>query len=455
MLKSFICRILTVSFITLWFIPNAGFAQCELQHSTNPKKSYIFSAQFFRSDLNNHQAYPEISICGKEFRINSLRVAAEWQEVKVLVECVEGREKALMGLQLLNRYPGTSFKMRNPHLIEASDFEIDQKVTKLPFFPLGTYGANASNLDEISALGFNSAIVPLHEKSLNKCLALNLTCAVHTPQEPQQLFEALRKNESQLRQKKFFFYVNDEPSLRSVSSLQVEEVKKILNSYYPDYPTMMAVVRPQAIPFYARGADFFMMDQYPVPNMPMSWLADSIDEATTFVGRERVMSVVQAFGSQRHASSGWPRPPTSTEMFNLAISSVIHGSKGIWFFTYPEIIKTERGRKDFISVVTKLSFLLPWFSAPFESSPKVTMVSHYQVTPTGEAAVQCLEKDNGGQKLLLCTNSLRYATRAIVDAGDQIWRDYFSGELASEQQGQLYLLFDELETKVLLSGKKK
>jgi hypothetical protein len=42
----------------------------------------------------------------------------------------------------------------------------------------------------------------------------------------------------------------------------------------------MAVIRPGNCRDYLDAADFFMMDQYPVPNMPMTWLSDSIERAS-------------------------------------------------------------------------------------------------------------------------------------------------------------------------------
>jgi len=81
-----------------------------------------------------------------------------------------------------------------------------------------------------------------------------------------------------------------------------------------------------------------MMDQYPVIGMPMSWLADSLDRAARDVGRERLLAVIQAF---REPQSGWPRRPSWEEMDALAFLSVVHGSRGIFFYTYGDIGKTE------------------------------------------------------------------------------------------------------------------
>jgi hypothetical protein len=62
----------------------------------------------------------------------------------------------------------------------------------------------------------------------------------------------------------------------SFSEGQAEDIQKIIKERFPNAVTNMAIVRPQVIPFYEKGADYFMLDQYPVPNMPMSWLSNSL-----------------------------------------------------------------------------------------------------------------------------------------------------------------------------------
>jgi hypothetical protein len=47
-----------------------------------------------------------------------------------------------------------------------------------------------------------------------------------------------------------------------------------------------------------------MLDQYPVPNMPMSWLSDSMDEAALHVGRAWLQSVIQAFDGDMRVRFG-------------------------------------------------------------------------------------------------------------------------------------------------------
>ena len=61
------------------------------------------------------------------------------------------------------------------------------------------------------------------------------------------------------------------------------------------------MLRPQMVAEYRDAADVFMLDPYPVPNMPMTWLSDSLEEAARQVPRERLWAVIQAFGGDKWA----------------------------------------------------------------------------------------------------------------------------------------------------------
>lgn len=143
------------------------------------------------------------------------------------------------------------------------------------FFPIGVYGADIDNLPEIKRLAVNTVIIGGEgeklEKTIEKCHEVGLRYVLSVPRDPDRL--------------------------------------KV----------------------YLEAADFFMMDQYPVPNMPMTWLSDLIDRASAIAGNERITTVIQAFGGEAYETSGWPRRPAWREMDCLSFLSVVHGSRGIFF----------------------------------------------------------------------------------------------------------------------------
>ena len=151
------------------------------------------------------------------------------------------------------------------------------------------------------------------------------------------------------------FYVNDEPGIWSFPVNRADDINRLIKGRFPTSATCMAVVRPQVCRDFQWAADFFMLDQYPVPYMPMTWLSDSMDEVVGGVtdgwmgegkkdewmgggmdGKalkaeggitsdesskhagiqasnrpaQRLASVIQAFGGERYKDLGWPRLPT-------------------------------------------------------------------------------------------------------------------------------------------------
>ncbi len=255
----------------------------------------------------------------------------------------------------------------------------------------------------------------LDEKNLAACIEADIHCTLSVPKDSEKLITVLTRLEPLLQKGRFSFYVNDEPGIHSFPVWKAEDIQRILKNRYPERFTHMAIVRPQVISDYQRSADYFMLDQYPVPNMPVIWLSDSMDEAAGFVGRNRLHSVIQAFGGGRFADSGWPRLPTFAEMNNLAYLSVIHGSRGLYFYSWPEITSTQKSREDFEAVIRRLNSLRSWLQQKNDREPlKVEMVSRYRFDPTGNPAVHCASKTLYGTKMLMCANTINTYTEAEV-----------------------------------------
>ncbi len=421
-----------------------------------PGQQYLFSAEFWRDNRQNPNAYPEITLWGKEHLLNTHRTTGKYQLVKDIITCPkQSAGKSLFSFT--SRYRDTPIFIRNPQVKPWKE-RVSPTIPPAPkFFPIGVYGATAKNLASIKKLGLNTAVIGLNRANIEACLQHNMRCTFSVPHQPEKLQRALKEYAPLLTQKNFLFYVNDEPALRSVPEWKTEDIQRIVKQYLPESPTMMAVVRPQTVPFYAKSADYFMMDQYPVPSMPMNWLADSIKEAAGYVGNQRLMSVIQAFGGEKHAAYGWSRFPDFREMYHLAILSVIHGSRGIYFYTFPEITQTEQGLNDFTKVVQRLNSLRLWLNGPNDTRPDVTMISRYRVDPTGAKAVRCAVRERAATRMLLCANVLPYFVRAKIKLKNSSrFTEYFTGEEFSaktEETSELELDFSGLEVKILIETK--
>jgi hypothetical protein len=209
----------------------------------------------------------------------------------------------------------------------------------------------------------------------------------------------------------------------------------------------MAIIRPWVCAEYAQSTDFFMLDQYPVPFMPMTWLSDSMDEAAEQVGRKRLGSVIQAFGGQSRPDH--PRPPTWREMDCLAFLSLVHDSQGVFFFTYSQVGKTAQGRDKLAKVAGRLGQLGFWLTEPNNRVDlPVEMTSEYGLDEKGRPAVHTAVKEKGKRRMLIVVNSIATHVQArIKELGEGLENTDFE---CQEVFGQEYYLVQDgvLEVKL-------
>ncbi len=418
---------------------------------------YRFTAEFYRDDRLLNNGYPEVRIWGQSYRLNTHRMVGSFQPLFVEVVCPDQMPQREHRFAFVNNNPGVTFWMRHPRLVAHQPVERGgQVVPEQRFFPLGVYGATVDNLPAIKQIGLNSGVVRFDEAQLQACGEQGLHCLVSVPREPERLMVMLERFEGVLQAGDFSFYVNDEPGIHSFPRWQSEDIQRLLKERFPDRFTAMAIVRPQVVDHYREGADYFMLDQYPVPHMPMSWLADSLDEAAGSVGGRRLMAVIQAFGGERFADSGWPRLPTFAEMNCLAFLAVIHGSRGLYFYSFPEITRTPAGREDFVRVIRRLNSLRSWLVLENEETAvDVRMTSPNRFDPQGRPAVHCASKRQLGTRLLICANTIGTAVEAAlpVAAGSAVqWRDYFGSDLYYVVDDELFGQFAPYEVKVLMES---
>src|SRR5208337_3117115 len=152
--------------------------------------------------------------------------------------------------------------------------------------------------------------------------------------------------------------------------------------------TAVAMVRPQMVEAYRDTADIFMLDPYPVPNMPLTWLADCIDEAARHVPRERLWAVIQNFGGGKYVKDGWPRRPTFLETRCLTYLALAHGVNGIFYFNYPEVGKDISVWEGLKKIVGELRQLQTWLVVPNgRKSLRIEMTSPFKADASGRPAV--------------------------------------------------------------------
>jgi hypothetical protein len=381
-----------------------------------PGQDYSFTAQFYR-DHWAPDVYPSVGIWGQEFNLNTHHmIYKDFQTIRAHVRCPEQRKDNTFRFK--NNHPGMTFWMGRPLLIKE---DRPLSIPEIPalefysgrFFPIGIYGGKADQLETIKSIGINTVFIGSDQGKLKttieKCRQLGLKYVLSVPRNPERLkiyLDSLSAIEG-ISAKESAFYVNDEPEIRSFPINQARDIQAMIKGRFPDVSTCMAVVRPQGCRDYLEAADFFMMDQYPVPDMPMSWLSDSMDRAAQDVGRGRLLSVIQAFGGGKHAAYRWKRPPTCQEMDCLAFLSIIHGSQGVFFYTYSEMGQTAEGREALGKVINHLHQIYPWLLGKnLNLDLTIEMVSAYGMDQKGRPAVQACLKKKDHEFLLVAVNTI-------------------------------------------------
>ncbi|MCX5815387.1 MAG: beta-galactosidase [Proteobacteria bacterium] len=521
-----------------------------------PGQEYLFTGLFYRDTFENG-VYAHVSIWEQKFHINEHLWAGTFQPIRVYVTCPDILKDSTF--KFINNNPGTTFYMAKPKLsktVHGSQFTVHSSspiaysplpiadhlspITQNPinsansinstnstFFPIGVYGANLNNLEEIKKIGINTVIVGGKGEELRKliqeCRRLDLKYILSVPHDPDELHVYLnevigaesgerRAESNQITQLlnhlithqpspvsheqrtmgHLGFYVNDEPEIVSFPMNKAHDIQRLIKDRFPEAATYMAVVRPQKVRDYASASDFFMMDQYPVPSMPMVWLSDSMDEAAAIVGSERIVSVIQAFGGGEEAKHGWPRLPTRQEMECLTFLSIVHGGRGVFFFTFSEIGKTEEGKNDIAHVVGRLNKLGSWLtieniiktaakgpkavhssqlaahsssaisyepsamSQDQEAGVEVGMLSPYGMDQKGRPAIHAAIKKKGNQWLLVAVNVIGTSVEALIHTNMEkikAAREIFSDMQYGVISGAIQARFKPYEVKVFLVEK--
>jgi hypothetical protein len=439
-----------------------------------PGETYRFSCLFHRNTWNE-LSYATVSLWGEDFLLER-HLPETFQPLRVNLICPQ--DGASGTFRFINEGSRDAFYLGKPKLVRSLPSPTAAPAPHAGFFypgffPIGIYGASAGDLEDIRKLAINTVIIGGDGEQLREGVmesrAKGLRYVLSTPGEPERLkvyLDSLAELPVTADDSQIAFYVDDEPEMRAVPAGRAEDVQRLIKGRFPQASTGMAVVRPSYCREYLRASDFFMLDQYPFPNMPMSWLADSMDQAAAEAGRDRLLSVIQAFSEGDH----WPSLPGWRQMDCLAFLSIVHGSRGIFFYTWPIIGKTPEGRANLGRVVGRLNRIYPWLLEKNRNEPvAVEMLSKYRVDPKGRAAVHASLKRRGGESLLIAVNTigapvetrLKWGERpphpapapaAVPPAkkGDEEAREVFSDALYPVKNGAITMTLHAYETKAFL-----
>ncbi len=218
-----------------------------------------------------------------------------------------------------------------------------------PILPRGLYYVTESqDLGGIAAAGFNFVVVPSPRASYalaEKVEELGLSLVVSSPSldsgapEVRSLWNNL--------QAKFGaspallgWSVLPRPDLKSVSPVTMATLYEDLQQISPAHPTILALSSPSRLRFYSDFADVIVAWSLPIPDLPITALAQVVDAARQAVqGRKPVWAAIQASGPgwYRDASldiQGPGRIPTVTELQAMTYLALMHGATGVIYYGY-------------------------------------------------------------------------------------------------------------------------
>ena len=384
--------------------------------------TFAFTAHLYRERWENDR-YARARIWGREHRLDTHLLTRAFQPVTLRIRCPEDQAEPVF--RFVNPDPEETYWLCRPAVRRRTESVPTPERARTfqalyeDFFPIGVYGATRENLGVIKRLALNTVLIGGSGEDLRRtvaaCHETGLRYVVAVPRDPDRLVPFLDEIKSYVEPRNLAFYVNDEPGIHAFPKGRAEDIQRLIKRRFPDAATCMAVVRPQVCADYDHAADVFMMDQYPVPFQPMTWLSDSMDRAARDVGRGRLAAVIQAFGGAKWARVGWPRLPTWREMDCLAFLSVVHGSRGVLFFSFREIGATPEGREGLGRVVGRLNRVYPWLVRENEKADVgVEMISDCRVDPKGRPAVHACLKKKGEEMLVLAVNTIHVPVETVL-----------------------------------------
>ena len=382
-----------------------GRVWCQIKN-IRPHTDYLLEFLAYRPQFANG-VYLEVEIFGQRHLINQHFTYGKVQPIFLTVNSQDFRGTTRLSIENPHRevlaFGSPSLTRMEPESESKDPFGF----VRLPnFFPVGIFAAEPEDLSEIRAAGFNAVqSYDSQPGTIRKMAAasekLGLKFLPNFRSYRADISRELGGNSELLG-----FYIEDEPEGRSIPPEKMRALKESLKRDHPGVLTAVAMLRPQMVEAYRDTADIFMLDPYPVPNMPLTWLADTLEEASRYVPRERLWAVIQAFGGgDEQVKYGWPRLPTHLEMRCLTYLALVHGAHGIFYFSYPEVHADARAWEGLKGIVGELRQLRTWLNIPNEACGlRLEMTSPFRADAAGRAAIHFCQKHRENDFLLILVN---------------------------------------------------
>jgi hypothetical protein len=381
-----------------------GRVWCQV-HNIRPHTDYRLEFTAYRPKFTNG-VYLEVEIFGQRHLINQHFSYGRVQPMFLRIN--SGNTRGTTRLTITNPHHEI-LALGSPSLklagAKVRDTWTAASVRLPSFFPVGIFAAKPEDLPDIRAAGFNAVQSYESQSDIIRQMAgeskrLGLKFLPNF-----RSYQADISREVGGSRELLGFYIEDEPEGRSVPPGKMQALKESLKRDHPGVLTAVAMLRPQMVEAYRDSADFFMLDPYPVPHMPMTWMSNTLEEAARHVPRERLWAVIQAFGGSKYVKDGWPRHPTYLEMRCLTYLALVHGSRGIFYFSYPEVRADAASWESLTKIVQELRKLNTWLVLPNEAQTlSLEILSPFKSDAGGHTAVHFCQRTQRTEHLLVLVN---------------------------------------------------
>lgn len=250
------------------------------------------------------------------------------------------------------------------------------------FFPLGVYGGIATN-DVVRFRGgpFNTLMLyaapGLAELDRAADNGLKVIAGVNHyfagRKDTAKSVKSVADEEPQLA--RYMRTVKDHPALLAWYSFdelpitmltQLMGRRAFLEREDPGHPVWAVMNNWELTEYYLGAFDVAGCDPYPIPDKPISHVADAVrDQRVRSAGRRAIWAVPQIFSWGNYSREGG-RPPTRAEVRNMTWQAIAEGAGGIIYFRYGDLYKNRDGKttfesrwKDLTSVADEVSRFIP------------------------------------------------------------------------------------------------
>lgn len=141
------------------------------------------------------------------------------------------------------------------------------------------------------------------------------------------------------------WYLEDEPDVIKMASTTLQGISAKTRSWDPVRPQTFVIGHGAPAKVYGAIGDILMMDWYPVPHRPTDSVADQIDIVMSAIPKGKPFwMVVQAYDwadeVKDPVKSKGLRFPSRFEIRFMSYLSVLHGARGLFYFSLGKMGKT-------------------------------------------------------------------------------------------------------------------